>query len=225
MRDRSALFDHCFAGWNRQAQICWPSQNLTLTMTASEALSHLVVFTPEDMDFFAVEPVSHANNAFNMATPTEHGLRNVDANGCYEVTMSFSIEEPSMTYQVQTVLAAQAHLGECPIWCEREQVLYWVDILAPALNRFDPATGENTVMPMPAHIGCFAMRETGGFIVALRDGIFLTDQDGQIDRKSRKTQPTPRRAASTTATPICTATSGPAPFGNHAITTAASWCA
>ena len=41
-----------------------------------------------------------------------------------------------------------------------EQVLYWVDINAPSLNRFDPATGRNTAMPMPESIGCFALRES-----------------------------------------------------------------
>ena len=38
------------------------------------------------------------------------------------------------------------------------QALYWVDINAPSLNRFDPATGRNTAMPMPESIGCFALR-------------------------------------------------------------------
>lgn len=88
-----------------------------------------------------------------------------------------------MSYQVESVLNAQAHLGECAIWSEREQVFYWVDILAPALNRFDPATGENRVYPMPAHIGCFGLRENGGFIVALRNGIFLTDAEGNIEKQ------------------------------------------
>jgi aldose 1-epimerase len=35
-------------------------------------------------------------------------------------------------------LDARASLGECPVWSVAEQVLYWVDINAPALNRFDP---------------------------------------------------------------------------------------
>ena len=42
------------------------------------------------------------------------------------------------------VLDVKASLGECPVWSIAEQVLYWVDINAPALNRFDPATGGNT---------------------------------------------------------------------------------
>jgi len=39
------------------------------------------------------------------------------------------------------VLDARASLGECPVWAGDEQALYWIDITAPALHRFDAATG------------------------------------------------------------------------------------
>jgi sugar lactone lactonase YvrE len=81
------------------------------------------------------------------------------------------------------VLDAKASLGECPIWSARERALYWVDINAPSLNRFDPATGRNFAMPMPESIGCFAIRASGGFIVALRGGVWLARADGTLDRK------------------------------------------
>ena len=80
-------------------------------------------------------------------------------------------------------LDVKASLGECPVWSVAEQVLYWVDINAPALNRFDPASGRNTVMPMPESIGCFAMRRAGGFVVALRSGFWLARADGTLTRK------------------------------------------
>ena len=81
------------------------------------------------------------------------------------------------------VLDVKASLGECPLWSGAEQVLYWVDINAPSLNRYDPATGTNTVMPMPESIGCFALRKSGGFVVALRGGIWLAHSDGTLMRK------------------------------------------
>ena len=81
------------------------------------------------------------------------------------------------------VLDIRASLGECPVWSVAEQVLYWVDINAPSLNRFDPATGRNTAMAMPESIGCFALRRAGGFVVALRSGFWLARQDGTLDRK------------------------------------------
>ena len=81
------------------------------------------------------------------------------------------------------VLDVKASLGECPVWSVDEQVLYWVDINAPSLNCFDPLTGGNTAWPMPQAIGCFALRERGGFIAALRDGFWLVASDGRLERK------------------------------------------
>ncbi len=81
------------------------------------------------------------------------------------------------------VLDARASLGECPLWSGSERVLYWVDINAPSLNRFDPATGRNVAMPMPESIGSYALREGGGFVVALRSGIHLCDAQGRIERR------------------------------------------
>lgn len=81
------------------------------------------------------------------------------------------------------VLDIRASLGEGPVWSAAEQALYWVDINAPSLNRFDPATGRNHSMPMPASIGCVALRRDGGFVVALRDGFWLVDDDGSLTRK------------------------------------------
>lgn len=79
----------------------------------------------------------------------------------------------------RSVLSAQAILGECPVWAGDEGVLYWVDIEAPSLNRFDPATGENTVYQMPENIGCFGRRQFGGFIAGLRSGLWLLDEQAQ----------------------------------------------
>ena len=77
--------------------------------------------------------------------------------------------------EVRCVLDAQALLGECPVWSAEEGALYWVDILAPALHRLDPATGTRHSWPMPQSIGSFGLRERGGAVVALRSGFHLFD--------------------------------------------------
>jgi sugar lactone lactonase YvrE len=84
---------------------------------------------------------------------------------------------------LRCMLDIKASLGECPVWSAADQALYWIDINAPSLNRFDPATGENTVMPMPESIGCFALRRAGGFVVALRSGFWLAQRDGTLQKK------------------------------------------
>lgn len=73
------------------------------------------------------------------------------------------------------VLDARAEVGEAPLWCEREQVLWWVDIEAKALHRFDPASGSDRSWQLPSRIGCFALRAGGGMVVALEDGFHLFD--------------------------------------------------
>jgi len=88
-----------------------------------------------------------------------------------------------MTPAFECVLDVKASLGECPVWSVNERVLYWIDIRAPSLNRFDPSTGGNTVWSMPASIGCFGLRRGGGFIAALRDGCWLLDRNGGLERK------------------------------------------
>jgi len=90
---------------------------------------------------------------------------------------------PATPSPLRCVLDACASLGECPTWSVAERGLYWVDINAPSLNRFDPASGRNTAMPMPASIGSFALRRSGGFVAALRDGFWLVNPDGTLLRK------------------------------------------
>jgi sugar lactone lactonase YvrE len=80
-------------------------------------------------------------------------------------------------------LDCRASLGESPVWSVDEQVLYFVDINAPALMRFDPASGAVATMPMPSAIGSFALRRRGGFVVALRDGVWLADRDGRVQER------------------------------------------
>lgn len=88
-----------------------------------------------------------------------------------------------MNGSFECVLDIRASLGECPVWSADEHALYWIDINAPALNRFDPASGKNTAWPMPESIGSFALRERGGFVVALRGGVWFADRSGKLERK------------------------------------------
>lgn len=82
----------------------------------------------------------------------------------------------------ETAFAAQAQLGESPLWCGRTQRLWWVDILAPAIHCLDPATGRNTTLPVDEEIGCIGLRASGGFIAGMRSGIWLLDSAGHKER-------------------------------------------
>lgn len=81
------------------------------------------------------------------------------------------------------VLDLRAKLGESPVWSVGEQALWFVDIHGPAIHRHDPATGAHDVFPMHASVGCLGLRVAGGLVVALRDGLWLADASGRLERK------------------------------------------
>ncbi len=66
-------YDHCFEGWRGAARI--RDEKLSIRLSAS--VPYLVVYTPAQMSFFCVEPVSHVSDAVHMAEPAAHGLRTV----------------------------------------------------------------------------------------------------------------------------------------------------
>ncbi len=79
------------------------------------------------------------------------------------------------TLHAELVLDSQARVAECPLWHPLEQALYWVDIDGKTINRFDPITRSNRSWPTITEPGCIALRKTGGFVVACRDGFYEFD--------------------------------------------------
>lgn len=65
---------------------------LALTMTADEDYSHLVVYVPRGREYFAVEPVTHANGAHGLAERgvVGHGLRVLEPGERWAVSWRFS---------------------------------------------------------------------------------------------------------------------------------------
>ncbi|MFP6665565.1 MAG: aldose 1-epimerase [Deltaproteobacteria bacterium] len=62
----SAGFDTCFTGWDGHAELHWPGSGVTAAIDCDKPLRHMVLFTPPGESFFALEPVSNANNGFNL---------------------------------------------------------------------------------------------------------------------------------------------------------------
>ena len=73
--------------------------------------------------------------------------------------------------QVECVLPWGAHLAEGPVWSVREKRLYWVDILAPSINRFDPATGANEEVVLPRLVSAVVGRSDGGLMALTQAGL------------------------------------------------------
>src|SRR5207249_4729919 len=57
--------DTVYTGRDGPLRIDWPERRMGLVMEPSDSLPFTVVYTPEDADFFCVEPVSHMTDAVN----------------------------------------------------------------------------------------------------------------------------------------------------------------
>jgi sugar lactone lactonase YvrE/DNA-binding IclR family transcriptional regulator len=72
---------------------------------------------------------------------------------------------------VSCVIPASLFLGEGPFWSPREQRLYFVDILAPAVCIGDPARGAYTATPVQDLVSFIIPRRRGGFVVGMKGEI------------------------------------------------------
>ncbi|RMH23850.1 MAG: hypothetical protein D6692_14645 [Planctomycetota bacterium] len=95
--------DDVFAGFAGRATITWPGSGVRLTMDCSDALDHLVVFTPRldpadpaapPLPWFCVEPCSAVNNAFNLAARgwAHTGTRTLEPAQTLAATVFYHIE-------------------------------------------------------------------------------------------------------------------------------------
>jgi len=73
-------------------------------------------------------------------------------------------------------------LGECPLWSEQEQALYWIDIRRPAIQRWHPASDAMRTWPMPDIIGSIALCGNGRLLVASRSLHYLDTATGKLTR-------------------------------------------
>ena len=108
---------------------------------------------------------------------------------------------------IERIGEARYDLGEGPLWDPADGVLYFVDSLAPAVFRHDPASGAIARRDLPgATVGSLALRAAGGMVLAMDDGFHAYDfetgaletiaepeagvantrfNDGKVDRQGR----------------------------------------
>ena len=94
----------------------------------------------------------------------------------------------------ERVADTRAHTGEGPLWHPDEQRLYWVDIPAGRLYRYDPATGRNETVyeTDDAPLGGYTIEADGalllfthGAIQRFVPGADVTDPVATIDASTR----------------------------------------
>jgi L-arabinonolactonase len=77
---------------------------------------------------------------------------------------------------VRVAVDARARLGECALWCERSQALYWTDIEGSKISRLE-ADGQVREWMLPERVGSFAFcsGSTRQLLLGLASGIALFD--------------------------------------------------
>ena len=88
---------------------------------------------------------------------------------------SYRRPAPHSDPRLRCVLPWSAHLAEGPVWSMREARLYWVDILAPAVHRFDPVSGTNETCGLPRLVSALAERRSGGLVALTQQGLETLD--------------------------------------------------
>ena len=78
---------------------------------------------------------------------------------------------------IDVLVACANVLGESPLWCERRQRLFWVDIRAPAMLSCDADGSRLVTATMPELIGSFAFcrDNDNASIVAMKSGLYDYD--------------------------------------------------
>lgn len=79
------------------------------------------------------------------------------------------------TSAVSVAAAVGAEVGEGPAWDERAGVVWWVDLLAGAIHRFDPESAEDRVIEVGQPVGAVVPRESGGLVIALEHAFATFD--------------------------------------------------
>ena len=111
---------------------------------------------------------------------------------------------PEMTAEL--AFANPSTLGESPLWDERRNVLFWVDIDEGKIHRFDPSSGTNTTMQFSTIVSSICKASSGGLAATMKKTFARIDpetaaieildtvegdmpenrfNDGKVDRQGR----------------------------------------
>ncbi len=71
-------------------------------------------------------------------------------------------------------------VGESPLWDDRTQTLYTIDVRGRSIQKLDWNTGERSELSLPQMVGSIALREDGSLMAALEDGIYLVAENGTL---------------------------------------------
>jgi sugar lactone lactonase YvrE len=78
---------------------------------------------------------------------------------------------------ISTATDSRDSLGEAPVWCVDQRVLFWTDWAQNLIHRLIPASGRTKSWRLDERIGSLVLREGGGAVLALQSGFSFFDFD------------------------------------------------
>ena len=86
---------------------------------------------------------------------------------------------------VNCVVDAKAALGETPVWNADENRLYWIDCITGAIHVYDPATAEDSILPVAVegYLGSISLRAEGGLLMLAGKALWALDADSDDPRR------------------------------------------
>ena len=79
-----------------------------------------------------------------------------------------------MSVSVECIVDCQARLGEGAWWDAGDRALWWVDIKAGEVHRYDPASGADSCYDWGEPVACLARRDAGGLVVGTASGLHFS---------------------------------------------------
>ena len=88
------FLDTCFQGYDGGGQIAWPQSGVTLRFECSSECTHLILYNPAGKPYFAVEPVTNANNGVNLLarSVSDGGIVVLEADECLEARFALHVD-------------------------------------------------------------------------------------------------------------------------------------
>ena len=89
--------------------------------------------------------------------------------------------EPAGDPPASLLIDSRCQLGEGILWCSRRGVLYWADITAARLWRYEPSSGHSQSWTLPEMLGCIGLGEDDRLLLGLAKGLHACDVEAQLD--------------------------------------------
>lgn len=85
-------------------------------------------------------------------------------------------------YQAEPLLTTRYQLAEGPVWDAEAGALHFVDIKGCAVHRYALDTQALDTLDVSQNVGCFALCESGGYVLGMASGLYRYTAEGALRR-------------------------------------------